>query len=486
MTLPDPIAWAVPVFILTMLAEAWVTRLRPAYEVRDTAASMLLGMGNLAITMATTGVMLGIYAGLYQHRWATWPIHGPAATAAALTAAFVLYDLCYYWGHRFSHEIRLGWVSHRVHHSSLHFNFATAVRQPWIDLPTLVAWLPFGVMPLLGVSPATVLFVGGLSKIYSYFQHTETVARLPAWCEFVFATPSHHRVHHATNPRYLDANYGNTFIIWDRLFGTFVAESDDERCRYGLISNVASFNPVRIVLGEATAMAADVRHAPDWTSRFAYVFGAPGYSHDGARRTAQMLKSRPHSRIPESQEPGMETDLLERPRSEPIAAAPSLRSNAPSLRSNVDSLRSNADSLRSNADILRGNVDSLRSDADSLRGTAKILIVDDDHLVRMVTSLYVQELGHEPIEAESAEEAYAILHAGTAVDVVLSDVVMPGADGATLAMWLRAIRPELPVILMTGYAGKHNVAGERVIMKPFSLHELNRQLTAALLGDMQL
>jgi sterol desaturase/sphingolipid hydroxylase (fatty acid hydroxylase superfamily) len=287
MSFPNPIAYAVPVFVLTIMAEAAIARRRgrAAYELRDTAASMLLGLGNLAVGTLSGIALFGIYGAIYRYRLVTLP-----DSVVALAAAFVAYDFCYYWSHRWSHQVRLGWASHRVHHSSQHFNLAAALRQSWIDLPTLLAWLPFLPLPLLGFSPPVIFFVGGLSLIYSYFQHTEHVSKLPAVVEYIFATPSHHRVHHAINPRYLDMNYGNTFIIWDRLFGTFTPEASDAPCRYGMVHNVASFNPAVIALGELAAIAQDIWRAPGWRSRAAYVFGPPGYSHDGTRQTARGVK----------------------------------------------------------------------------------------------------------------------------------------------------------------------------------------------------
>ena len=289
MSFPNPLLYAVPVFVLTIMAEAALAerRGRGHYEMSDTRASVYLGLGNLAVGSVNGAALYGIFASIYRFRLMTL-----GDGMAAVAACFIAYDFCYYWSHRLSHQIRIGWASHRVHHSSQHYNLASALRQSWIDLPTAIGWLAFLPLPLLGFSPAVIFFAGGLSLVYSYFQHTEHVGKLARWIEYIFATPSHHRVHHAINPCYLDRNYGNTFILWDRMFGTFTAESATDPCRYGLVHNVASFNPIRIALGEVGAMALDVWHAPSLRSRLAYVFGPPGYSHDGTRQTTHGVKAR--------------------------------------------------------------------------------------------------------------------------------------------------------------------------------------------------
>jgi hypothetical protein len=136
-------------------------------------------------------------------------------------------------------------------------------------------------------------FVGGANLVYQFWIHTELIRRFPAPIEYVFNTPSHHRVHHARNPRYLDANYAGTLVVWDRWFGTFVPERDDEPCEYGLVCNLGTFNPVRIALHEWVAMARDVvRPGLSVRQRLGYVIGPPGYSHDGTRYTTASLKAR--------------------------------------------------------------------------------------------------------------------------------------------------------------------------------------------------
>src|SRR5690606_13487459 len=147
----------------------------------------------------------------------------------------------YYWSHRFAHTVRWFWADHVVHHSSQHYNLTTALRQPWFNVFTL-KFIWFGSwMVLLGFEPGMIAFCGALNLIYQFWIHTEVVGRLPKWVEAVMNTPSHHRVHHATNPRYLDSNYAGVFIVWDRLFGTFEPERDDDPCRYGIVRNLGTY-----------------------------------------------------------------------------------------------------------------------------------------------------------------------------------------------------------------------------------------------------
>ena len=153
-------------------------------------------------------------------------------------------------------------------------------------------------MALIGFPPALILFEKGVSLVYQFWIHTETVGRLPAWFEAVMNTPSHHRVHHATNPRYLDRNYAGIFILWDRLFGTFVAETLEDPCRYGLVHNIGTFNPLRIAVHEWVAILADLKRARSWRARLVFLFGVPGRSLDGSRQTADELRAAWLARLP--------------------------------------------------------------------------------------------------------------------------------------------------------------------------------------------
>ena len=279
---------SIPFFVVSMLVEAWAGRhgRRVLYTQRDTQASLTMGVGNVLINAAIGGMVLWSFDAV--HRVALFDF-GFGWTA--FVACFLAEDLAYYWFHRVSHERRWFWASHVVHHSSQRYNLSTALRQTWTGKATLgfVFWLP---LVWLGFEPSMVLFFMATSLLYQFWIHTEAINRLPAPLEAVLNTPSHHRVHHGANPRYLDANYAGVLIVWDRLFGTFTPEVDAEPVRYGLVKNIETYNPLRIAFHEWIAIAGDVRHARSWHERWMYLFGPPGWSTDGSRQTSAMIQAR--------------------------------------------------------------------------------------------------------------------------------------------------------------------------------------------------
>ena len=279
---------SIPLFVLSMLLEAWAGRhgWKVLYTGRDTRASLTMGVGNVLINAAIGGMVLWSFDAV--HRVALFDF-GFGWTA--FVACFFAEDLAYYWFHRVSHERRWFWASHVVHHSSQRYNLSTALRQTWTGKATLgfVFWLP---LVFLGFEPGMVLFFMATSLLYQFWIHTEAIDRLPAPLELVLNTPSHHRVHHGANPRYLDANYAGVLIIWDRLFGTFTPELDAEPVRYGLVKNIETYNPLRIAFHEWIATAQDVRRAGSWHERWMYLFGPPGWSPDGSRQTSAMIQAR--------------------------------------------------------------------------------------------------------------------------------------------------------------------------------------------------
>ncbi|ETX27653.1 sterol desaturase family protein [Roseivivax isoporae] len=298
---PDVVQLAVPVFIALILAElAWIViRGRGGrYETRDALTSLVMGAGNVA-----SGILLGFVGwGFFMTLWAITPLD-LGTSWAVVALCFVLDDLRYYWVHRFGHRIRWVWASHVNHHSSQHYNLTTALRQTWTGAFTFMIVVRAPLI-LLGFHPAMVLFCGGLNLIYQFWIHTEAIGRMPRWVEAVMNTPSHHRVHHGRNPRYLDANYAGVFIIWDRLFGTFVAERADDPVDYGLVRNLGTFNPLRVAFHEWLAILRDVTQ-PGLTlrQRLLYAVAPPGWSHDGSRETSEAIKAR--HRAEAGRDPGM-------------------------------------------------------------------------------------------------------------------------------------------------------------------------------------
>lgn len=248
----EPTVWAIPAFLLSMAVEAFVlSRRGEGYEAKDTAASLSGGLGSLVVKAPLKGVTLMIWYALYQHRIFEIP-----SGAAGWVMLIFAEDFCYYWFHRVCHEVRFFWATHVVHHSSVRYTLSTALRQSWTaPLVGFPFWLP---LPLLGFRPENVLLMTSFSLLYQYWIHTETIGKLGP-IEWIFNTPSHHRVHHGSNRQYLDRNHAGIFILWDRLFGTF--EPEGEKVVYGLTKNVQSFHPVTIQVHELVDIARDVREA---------------------------------------------------------------------------------------------------------------------------------------------------------------------------------------------------------------------------------
>jgi len=196
---------------------------------------------------------------------------GPAAWLAAIVG----WDFIYYWNHRIMHEVRLQWAHHVVHHSSERYNLSTALRQP---VSPLGVWVPYGLLSLAGVRPALIEQARGLNLLYQYWIHTEAIDSLGPG-EEVLNTPSHHRVHHGSNRRYLDRNHGSFLIVWDRLFGTFARASATEPVVYGLTRNIDTFAPLRIATHEYADIARDVARSDNWRDRLSFVLRGPGWAY---------------------------------------------------------------------------------------------------------------------------------------------------------------------------------------------------------------
>ena len=281
------ILYAIPGFIALLLLELLLSRATQrgkdshGYEVRDTFASLAMGVGSLITKIPVVGIIFAFNSFLYEYRffdladaWWVWP------------ALLVGEDFCYYWFHRTHHEIRFLWAGHINHHSSTHYNLSTALRQPWTTVLTgIIFWAP---MPLLGFSPEMILAAQSINLIYQYWIHTELVGSMGPF-GWIFNTPAHHRVHHGRNTIYLDRNHGGILILWDRLFGTFEAES--EPVDFGLTTNIESHNPFYIAFHEFVAIAKDLKASRSLWQAFCYLFAPPGWSPDGSRKTSKQMRA---------------------------------------------------------------------------------------------------------------------------------------------------------------------------------------------------
>jgi len=294
--LKNPITYAVPFFLLTILIElaalrwldhdsAFEGKGRTGYQARDARTSMLMGFGSLAFTLAFKVGAFVVYNAVFvyvapfhlgMHSWWSWAL------------AIVAVDFVYYFSHRFVHRVNVGWAAHQAHHSSEYMNFATALRQKWNPWFEFFFLLP---LPFLGIAPWVIYMAFGFNLIYQFFVHTELVGKLWRPIELVFNTPSHHRVHHGSDPEYLDKNYAGILIVWDRLFGTFVEER--QRPTYGLTKPVETHNLLKLQYGDYAQIWRNVRASGRLRDKIGYLFGPPGWEPAGHRPDPDLVPIRP-------------------------------------------------------------------------------------------------------------------------------------------------------------------------------------------------
>lgn len=282
--IPNLIHYAIPFFILLIVVEIIVTsKLKTeSYEFKDAIASITMGLGNVFIGLLFKALILIIITVIYQNfRLLTIPF-----TWWAWLLVFFADDFSYYWMHRISHENRFFWASHVVHHSSKKYNLSTALRQTWTGLFSVVFWLW---MALIGFHPLMILTQMSISLLYQFWIHTETIHKMPKWFEAIFNTPSNHRVHHATNPQYLDRNHAGILIIWDKLFGTY--EPEVEKPMYGLVVNIDTYNPIKIAFEEWRSLFHDFFSSrTSLPNKLKYFLKPPGWKHDGTGILSEDLR----------------------------------------------------------------------------------------------------------------------------------------------------------------------------------------------------
>jgi sterol desaturase/sphingolipid hydroxylase (fatty acid hydroxylase superfamily) len=280
---------ALPIFLLAVAAEWYYEKYKDLeiYKGKDFLASLSMAMITAVVEFLPK--VMAFVAFYYLHEWS--PLRDLIGRQWwAFGLLFFLDDFAYYWFHRMNHEVRLFWAGHVSHHSSEYMNFGTALRQGAGErLHKYFFWLW---IPLLGFDPLMIFVVHSFNLLYQFWTHTELIKKANPLIEFFMNTPSHHRVHHASNIRYLDRNHGGVLIIWDRLFGTFSEEKDFEKPIYGLTVNIETYNPIKVASHEYGAIWKDVRRAKTWKDRWNYIFNAPGWSHDGEDLRAVTLRKK--------------------------------------------------------------------------------------------------------------------------------------------------------------------------------------------------
>ena len=286
--LPHLLFYATPVVMALAATEAVVLAFvrKEPYNWRAALASVTDALGREYIVYPYVQLSLAfpVIAWAYTHRLATLPID----SGLAFGLLFLGVEFLYYWFHRASHRVRWFWATHAIHHSSNELNLGASYRFGWTGK---LAGNSIFYVPLiwLGYPIGAVFGVLGLNLLYQFWIHATWIRKL-GWLEYVLNTPSHHRVHHAANPEYLDANYGGILIIWDRLLGTFIEEREDSVCRYGLVKPLLSNNPVIINANEWIALGRDLWQARGWRERAQYLFGPPGWRPDGRGFTTADLR----------------------------------------------------------------------------------------------------------------------------------------------------------------------------------------------------
>jgi sterol desaturase/sphingolipid hydroxylase (fatty acid hydroxylase superfamily) len=241
---------------------------RWARKVRRVTGPLAVGTGVLATTTWLSSRTNPL------RMWEKGQRHDLGTGLLAWAAAVVGWDFIYYWNHRMMHEVRGMWAIHVVHHSSERYNLSTALRQPVADV--LGVWVPYGLLARVGIRPALISQARGINLLYQYWIHTDTIRSLGSG-EEVLNTPSHHRVHHGSNQRYLDRNHGSILIVWDRLFGTF--QREEEPVVYGLTKNIDTYNPVRIAGHEYADIVRDIAHSTTWHDRLSFLLRGPGWAY---------------------------------------------------------------------------------------------------------------------------------------------------------------------------------------------------------------
>ena len=279
------ILYAVPLFFLLIVIELVLEKLKGTdyYRVNDSINSLTAGVLSRMTGIVKQLFPLAVYALVYdqlalfqiEQSWWSWVI------------AFVLYDFCYYWNHRMGHEMNILWAAHVVHHSSEEYNLTTALRQSGSSFFSWIFYLP---MAILGFDPIVLITVGSLNLIYQFWVHTRHIPKL-GWYEWVFVTPSNHRVHHAQNQIYIDRNYGGVFILWDRIFGSFQEELDNDKPIYGIRKALKSWNPLWANVHVYSQLCKDCWHAKRWQDKLLIWFKRTGW------RPADVEQNYPLSKV---------------------------------------------------------------------------------------------------------------------------------------------------------------------------------------------
>jgi len=280
---------SLPIYIISISSELYIGKKKNInnYQLNDSLVSLWLGLLGAALDFGFKIITLAVLDWCNRHAFykpdllTYYPI-------LAWIIVFIAQDFCFYWLHRTEHYSRIFWAVHSNHHSSENYNFLVALRSSVLQpLYRFAFYIP---VAFLGFDGLTIIFIYAVNQMYQFFLHTELIGRLPNWYESVFVTPSHHRVHHACNLKYLDKNMGQVLIIWDKLFGTF--QKEEEKPIYGLTNNLETFHPIDTVFSEFYKIKTDLKKPISFATKMKYIFNAPGWSHDGSTKTSKQMREK--------------------------------------------------------------------------------------------------------------------------------------------------------------------------------------------------
>ncbi|MBK7964148.1 MAG: sterol desaturase family protein [Bacteroidetes bacterium] len=279
--------FSVPLYTVVILLEIIMSnwQVRKFYSVKETIMNVYMTLANMSVDFFFRGVYLVVLFLCYEFK----VVNAPENMYVYWGLLFILQDLAFYVEHTVDHSSRLFWAVHVTHHSSPEFNLSTGFRSS--VLQPLYRFIYFVPIVFLGFQPIDILFMFSLTQVYGILVHTQYIQKMPAWFESVLVSPSHHRVHHASNVLYLDKNMGMVLIIWDKLFGTYQPEVEEEPVKFGITTMPQHpFHPVKSITHEFSNIVRDVSKSKDLNHKLNYIFKAPGWSHDGSTKTSKELQ----------------------------------------------------------------------------------------------------------------------------------------------------------------------------------------------------
>lgn len=265
---PEIIIWAIPAIFFVVLLEFFISRHqnKKYYDLKETMGSLGLGVGNILISVWIKVFLF--YITIWVYNLVPWRMQ---FSWWSFIPCYILFDFCSYWAHNISHRQRFWWATHVAHHSGEHYNLSVAFRLSWVQYLKIIFLFP---VPLMGFHPIIFFVTNQIAILFQFWVHTEYIRTLPKFVEYIFATPSNHRVHHGSQEKYLNKNYGATFIIWDRMFGTY--QKEEEQVVYGITENIdRKGNPFHINFHEYKAIINDIRLAKNWKQKLFFIFGNP-------------------------------------------------------------------------------------------------------------------------------------------------------------------------------------------------------------------